>query len=98
MTIGPREVRHVARLAELAVADDDVDRLATEMERIVEMVGELDPVPETAPEHRAVGPVALRLRADRIDPIPMELAPGDLAPDFRDGFFVVPRTEGLADE
>ena len=45
MTIGGAEVRHVARLAELAVAEADLPLLATQLEAIVEFVAQLAEVP-----------------------------------------------------
>ena len=45
MKIGEAEVRHVARLAELAVADADVAVLAAQLEGIVKFVAQLDEVP-----------------------------------------------------
>lgn len=99
MTIGEAEVRHVARLAELAVAEADLPLLVTQMEGIVEFVAQLGEVALPAEVGRVtVGPSQLTLREDRVDPIPMVRGPGAMAPAFVDGFFVVPRLGGMAEE
>ncbi|MEO5824579.1 MAG: Asp-tRNA(Asn)/Glu-tRNA(Gln) amidotransferase subunit GatC [Gemmatimonadales bacterium] len=99
MTIGPDTVRHVARLAELAVADGDVDLLAAQLESIVDFVEQLatiDALPGTAVVN--IGPPTLTLREDVVAPIPMTRLAADLAPEFAQGFFVVPRLGGMVDE
>ena len=45
MSIGRNEVLHVARLAELAVGEGELDRLVDQMNRIVDYVAQLDQVP-----------------------------------------------------
>jgi len=45
MSIGRAEVLHVARLAELAVKEDDLVRLVDQLNRIVDYVAQLDRVP-----------------------------------------------------
>lgn len=99
MTIDPAEVRHVAQLAELAVSEADIATLAGQLERIVAFVAQLDeldlPVVELG---SPVGPGAVELREDVVAPIPMASAPVDFAPAFEQGFFVVPRLDGLVNE
>jgi aspartyl-tRNA(Asn)/glutamyl-tRNA(Gln) amidotransferase subunit C len=99
MKIGEAEVRHVARLAELAVAETDLPLLATQLEGIVTFVAQLDeasvPADSTAV---AVGPERLTLREDVVNPIPMRHGPEAMAPVFIDGFFVVPKLGGMAEE
>ena len=92
MSIGRDEVLHVARLAELAVRDNEVDRLVEQMKRIVDYVAQLDEVPadqQAAPF--LPGPVQVSLRADTPGPIPLARPPAAIAPEFADGFFLVPR-------
>lgn len=98
MIIGAEEVRHVARLAELAVAEADVATLAAQLEGIVAFVAQLNEV-DIPPGLglTAVGPAEVLLREDRVDPIPMVRTAGELAPEFREGFFVVPKLGGLAE-
>ncbi|MES2123781.1 MAG: Asp-tRNA(Asn)/Glu-tRNA(Gln) amidotransferase subunit GatC [Gemmatimonadota bacterium] len=99
MSIGAEDVRHVARLAELAVAEEEVAGLATQLDAIVALVDRLNAV--AVPEGTGaavVGPDQLTLREDRVDPIPMTRSAGELAPVFREGFYVVPKLGGLAEE
>ncbi|MGH7593225.1 MAG: Asp-tRNA(Asn)/Glu-tRNA(Gln) amidotransferase subunit GatC [Gemmatimonadales bacterium] len=99
MKIGPEDVTRVAQLAELAVADDDLPVLAAQMEGIVNFVAQLNDVAvHDISGPLVVGPAALRLRADVIDPIPLARGPAEIAPVFQRGFFVVPRLGGMADE
>jgi aspartyl/glutamyl-tRNA(Asn/Gln) amidotransferase C subunit len=97
MTIGAGEVEHVARLAELELAADDLARRAHDLERIVALVEQLPPV-DGGGDAVVVGPATLRLRDDIVAPIPMTRTPADLAPEFVDGFYVVPALDGLSDE
>jgi len=98
MTIGAADVRHVARLAELAVAEADLPVLAAQLEAIVAFVAQLSDVsvpPDTGTT--SLGPDRLQLREDRVDPIPMTRSPAEMAPVFREGFYLVPKVGGLAD-
>jgi len=92
MSIGSKDVLHVARLAELAVADGDMPTLVEQLGRIVDFVAQLNEVPagEEAPPFVA-GPAQVILREDVIAPIPLSRTPEQMAPEFRDGLFLVPR-------
>ena len=48
MSIGRDDVIHVAKLAELAVKDEDLTRLVDQLNRIVDYVAQLDQVPADA--------------------------------------------------
>lgn len=98
MSIGRDEVLHVARLAELAVRDAEVNRLVDQMNRIVDYVAQLDQVP--ADEQAAPflpGPPMAALRDDTPGPVPLARPPAALAPEFADGFFLVPRHGAMED-
>jgi aspartyl-tRNA(Asn)/glutamyl-tRNA(Gln) amidotransferase subunit C len=105
MSIGRDEVLHVARLAELAVKDEDLPRLVDQLNRIVDYVAQLDRVP---PENGGgsgsgggdlflPGPRQVELREDRPGSVPLERPPAELAPEFADGFFLVPRHGAMED-
>jgi aspartyl-tRNA(Asn)/glutamyl-tRNA(Gln) amidotransferase subunit C len=99
MKIEAEDVRHVARLAEVAIEEAAIDRLATELQAIVtfvERLGALEGGVDSEP--LTVGPERVTLRDDVVSPIPMVRGPADLAPAFADGFFVVPKLGGLAGE
>ena len=98
MSIRPEEVRHVARLAELAVAEEELDRLVAQLNRIVDYVAQLDRLPADEPVAPFLpGPRAVALREDVPDPVPLARPPAELAPEFREGFFLVPRHAAMED-
>lgn len=99
MKLDAEQVRHVARLAELEVGDEQAERLARELAEIVTFVEALSGLADDpSTEGVVVGPEEVRLREDVVNPIPMAIPPSANAPAFVDGFFVVPRLGGLADE
>jgi aspartyl/glutamyl-tRNA(Asn/Gln) amidotransferase C subunit len=92
LSIGRNEVRHAARLAELALGEGELDRLVDQMNRIVDYVAQLDRVPaDRMAQPFLPGPAAAALREDVPDPVPLAHPPAEFAPEFRDGFFLVPR-------
>ncbi|HEU4697953.1 MAG TPA: aspartyl/glutamyl-tRNA amidotransferase subunit C [Gemmatimonadales bacterium] len=97
MSIGRDEVLRVAKLAELAVAEPEVDRLVEQMNRIVDYVAQLDRVPlgADAPPFLA-GPGTVTLREDVVRPVPLARGPAEMAPEFAEGLFLVPRRGGAA--
>jgi aspartyl-tRNA(Asn)/glutamyl-tRNA(Gln) amidotransferase subunit C len=92
MSIGRDDVLHVAKLAELKVAEQEVGPLLRQLNGIVDFVAQLASaeVPEGTPEF-TVGPVQVALRADVVAPEPLARSPERMAPDWQDGFYVVPR-------
>lgn len=99
MKIGEQDVRHVANLAELAVDDADVVLLAAQLAGIVEFVAQLEAIRDGEDAGGVVvGPGRLMLRDDTIAPIPLARTPAQMAPVFQQGFFVVPRLGGMAEE
>jgi aspartyl-tRNA(Asn)/glutamyl-tRNA(Gln) amidotransferase subunit C len=98
MKITDAEVRHVARLAELAVDDAQVSRLAGELATIVAFVEQLQELADDPAAHTVVvGPSTVQLRADVVAPIAMTHAVADFAPAMAQGFFVVPKLGGMAE-
>ena len=92
MSIGRDEVLHVARLAELAVHDGDLDRLVEQLNRIVDYVAQLDRVPgEGGADQFLPGPREVALREDVPGSVPLARPPAAIAPEFADGFYLVPR-------
>ncbi len=98
MSIGRDEVLHVAKLAELAVREEELDRLVEQLNRIVDYVARLDEVPtdRTTPPFLP-GPQRVALREDVPGPVPLARTLAELAPEFAEGFFLVPR-HGAMDE
>jgi aspartyl-tRNA(Asn)/glutamyl-tRNA(Gln) amidotransferase subunit C len=92
MTIGREEVLHVAKLAELAVADRELNRLVEQLNRIVDYVAQLDQVPaDQIADTFLPGPPSVDLREDVEGAMPLSRPPSALAPEFKEGFFLVPR-------
>jgi aspartyl-tRNA(Asn)/glutamyl-tRNA(Gln) amidotransferase subunit C len=99
MSIRREDVLHVARLAELDVAEADLPRLVEQMGRIVGFVEQLNEVPasEQAPPFLA-GPDRTPLRADEIASVRLVRPPSAVAPEFTQGFFAVPRLGAMEGE
>ena len=92
MSVTRRDVEHMARLAELAVAEAELAALTAQMDRIVSFVAQLSELGdlEGAGAYLA-GPESVPLRPDVVEPAKLARPPEALAPEFIDGFFVVPR-------
>lgn len=85
--VDPDEVRHVARLARIDLADEDIDRYAHQFADILEYFETLDEVPETTDTPDLVNV----FRDDTPRPsIPHEDALRN-APETEDGYIKAPR-------
>lgn len=97
--IDASKVREVARLARLELDAGEVARLVEEMSSILSHFDALDRLRiETeggAPRGRELD---ARTRADAPGSDPLTSGPEALAPDWRDGYFVVPRLPALGEE
>ncbi len=99
MSIGRDDVVRAARLAEIDVADADLDRLVGQLSRIVdyvEQLGEVDAATDVASYEG--GPAEVRLREDVVRRTPLAHPLSEMAPEFIDGFFVVPRREAMEED
>ncbi len=92
MSVNAEQVRHVARLARLALGDDEIDRMVPELNNILGWVEQLAEVDTDGVEPlTAVIDQKLRLRedavtdGDRRDDVLLN------APDAQHGFFAVPK-------
>jgi aspartyl-tRNA(Asn)/glutamyl-tRNA(Gln) amidotransferase subunit C len=98
MSIGLDEVLHVAKLAELAVRENELRRLVDQMNRIVDYVATLDEVPpDRIAEPFLAGPQSVTLREDVEGAMPLARPPAAIAPEFAEGFFLVPRHGAMED-
>ena len=90
--IDPETARKVAHLARIAVAEDDLPRLAGELSGILTFMEALNEVDVEGVEPMvSVTPMRLKRRADGVTDGGM---PGKVlsnAPDAREGFFAVPK-------
>ena len=93
MSIGPKDVLHVARLAELDVAEADLPKLVDQLNGIVAFVAQLDEVRAEGDPHAAfvAGPPRVALREDVPGSVPLQHPIAAFAPAFTDHLFTVPR-------
>ena len=92
MSVTPDQVRHIARLARIAMSDAELERMVPELNAIlgfVEQLGEVDTA-EVEPL-TAVIEQKLRLRGDIIDDGGVRHKVLANAPDAQHGFFAVPK-------
>jgi aspartyl-tRNA(Asn)/glutamyl-tRNA(Gln) amidotransferase subunit C len=92
MSVTEKEVRHVAKLARLALSDAEIDRMVPELNNIlgwVEQLGEVDT--EGVEPLTAVIANELRLRDDVVTDGECRDAVLANAPDSQHGFFAVPK-------
>lgn len=93
--VDEEEVRRIADLARLELEEDEVRRLAGELSALLEELDRLRELP-TDPLDEEEG--TLRLRPDAPPSEPLARGPETFAPDWRDGFFVLPRLEAMEEE
>jgi len=92
MSVDRDEVLRIAQLAEIEVDDASLPELADQLSRIIEYVAQLGTLPGGEQNRPFIaGPDTVRLRPDDVRPAPLALPLDELAPAFKDGFFVVPR-------
>jgi aspartyl/glutamyl-tRNA(Asn/Gln) amidotransferase C subunit len=92
VSVPREEVERIAGLAALALDPAELPALTAQLDRIVGFVARLAeaeslPDPPDAPEAAADSP----LREDVVLPADLARSPAELAPEFVDGFFVVPK-------
>ena len=94
MSVTRDEAARIAQLAELDVDEEALPALAEQLSRILDYVAQLNAVPggeNTRPY--VAGPDAVRFRPDEVKPQPLAVSPKEMAPAFKDAFFVVPRLD-----
>ncbi len=92
MSVNEEQVRHVARLARLALGDDEIDRMVPELNSIIGWVEQLGEVNTDGVEPlTAVIDNKLRLRDDVVDDGNIRDDVLKNAPDAQHGFFAVPK-------
>jgi aspartyl-tRNA(Asn)/glutamyl-tRNA(Gln) amidotransferase subunit C len=92
MSVNAEQVRHVARLARIAMSDAEVEALVPEFNNILGWVDQLAEVDTDGVEPlTAVVDNALRLREDVVTDGNIRDAVLANAPDAQHGFFAVPK-------
>ena len=92
MSVDAATVRHIARLARIAVSDEEVSALAPELSNILGWIEQLDEVDVSGVQPMtAVIPNKLRLREDVVTDGGIRDAVLANAPNAEHGFFAVPK-------
>ena len=92
MSVDKATVRHIAKLARIAVSDDEVAALEPELNNILGWIAQLQEVDVTGVEPMtAVIPNQLRLRADEVTDGGYRDDVLANAPNAEHGFFAVPK-------
>jgi aspartyl-tRNA(Asn)/glutamyl-tRNA(Gln) amidotransferase subunit C len=92
MSVSPEQVRHIAKLARIAMSDEEIERLVPELNAIIGWVEQLGEVDTDGVEPlTAVIDQKLRLRVDTVTDgnIRDEILAN--APEAEHGFFAVPK-------
>lgn len=95
--IDKHAIARIAALARLELDDDEAALLARDCQRILEhfeTIRELD-----LDRAGSSGPpeTPAPVREDRVDSVRLERSPGEMAPAWRDGYFVLPRLPAMDD-
>jgi len=96
MSIDRGEIERIAELARLKLADDELDALARECEKILrhfESVRQVDEGESAA--LRGLGPERAPPRRDLVGSDSLERGLAEMAPAWKDGFFLLPRLPAL---
>jgi aspartyl-tRNA(Asn)/glutamyl-tRNA(Gln) amidotransferase subunit C len=92
MSVDAEKVRHIAHLARIAVADDEIEHLQGELNAILAWVGQLGEVDVTGIEPMtSVTPMAMKQREDVVTDGGIPDAIVGNAPAMHDHYFVVPK-------
>ena len=92
MSVSRDDVRHIAALARLGLADDRLDALVGELNGILGHMEVLQKVESAGAAQAAESARAgMTLRPDVEGAVPLARAREDVAPKTREGFFLVPR-------
>jgi len=92
MSVSPEQVRHIAKLARIAMSDEELDRLLPELNNIlgwVEQLGEVNT--DGVQPLTAVIDQKLRLREDVVNDGNIRDQVLANAPEAQHGFFAVPK-------
>ncbi len=103
--LDPEELRHIADLAGLELTEAEIERVAAELGVVLGLFARIEalqppaeaqpsaeaqPPAESAPGDRGLEP---RLRLDVVAPDSLSGPLSGVAPDWRNGFFIVPRCQ-----
>ena len=91
MSVGENDVRHVANLARLGLDPARVEPLVRELSGILEHMDVLNRVDTSRVDALRDDAPALPTRPDGGERLTLARSPEGFAPEWQDGFFLVPR-------
>ncbi len=91
MPVSRADVRQVAALARLGIAEERLEALVGELNGILAHMDVLQQVETSEIARAASKEPGMSLRADEESSVALARAREDFAPHMRDGFFLVPR-------
>ncbi len=92
MSVTRADVKHIAELARLSVDETEVEGLVLQLNDILSHMDALSAVnTEGVTPASGVGSGGTPLRQDTGNPVPLQNPINSFAPEFKDGFFLVPR-------
>ncbi len=97
MSVSREEIERLAALARVGVDAASLERLTKQIGDILDYAAQLEAVDAANAEPFRPGPGHTPLRSDVVDPPPMTLRPAQMAPEFAQGFYVVPKVGELGD-
>jgi len=99
VSVSRDDIDRVARLAALSIDEGQLPTLTRQIRSILAYVAQLERVETTAddPEYRP-GNHEAPLRSDDVTSVPMHRRLEEMAPEFRDGFFLVPKLEAFEEQ
>ena len=92
MAVTERDIRRIAELARLSLADEAVPAMTAQLNSILSHMDVLTRIDTSSVEPvTGTGASGAPLRGDAVAPIPMDTTTPMLAPESEDGFILVPR-------
>jgi len=98
MPVSRDDVKHIAALARLAIAEERIPGLVEQLNGILGHMDVLRDVDTSSAAAAARVALPMPLREDGGAPLPLATARESFAPAMRDGFFIVPRLATHEDE
>jgi aspartyl-tRNA(Asn)/glutamyl-tRNA(Gln) amidotransferase subunit C len=96
MSVSPEDVARIATLAKLQLKTEEAEEMSHQLSSILAHMDALALVDvREAPAVAGVSDEAAPLRADRLEADALGRPIAEVAPEWRDGFFVVPRLAAL---
>lgn len=92
MSVTRNDVKHIAELARLSVSEEDAEGLVLQLNDILVHMDALSAVDtDGVTPASGVGAGGTPLRQDNGNAVPLQNPISSFAPEFKDGFFLVPR-------